>query len=77
LTSQNLTHFLAPTGLWLLANKKWLAQSVLEFCHAEITNLHHKGLCNSHRLHHHGEGEKALLSSAKKCHALSTAFFNK
>jgi hypothetical protein len=54
-----------------------LAQPVLQVRHAEITNLLQPGLRDSYRLHHHGEGEKAFLSSAKKCHALSAAFFNK
>ncbi|HZV35240.1 MAG TPA: hypothetical protein VFB72_11760 [Verrucomicrobiae bacterium] len=53
-----------------------LVWALLKNRHAENTNLHHKRFCNSHRLHHHGEGEKAHLASAKKRGALGVASFN-
>jgi hypothetical protein len=43
---------------------------------AESESLHHKRFYHTLRLHHHGEGEKALLQSAKKRVALGVAFFN-
>lgn len=57
-------------------NRKVMAPDVLKGPHAENTDLRHKGFCSSLRLHHHGEGEKAHLSSAKKREALGLAFFN-
>lgn len=53
-----------------------MALDMLKGPHAENTNLCHEGFCSSLRLHHHGEDEKAHLSSAKKREAPGLAFFN-
>jgi hypothetical protein len=42
---------------------------------AESQHLRDKRFCNSLRLHHHGEGEKTRLPSAKKRCAPRVTFF--
>jgi hypothetical protein len=60
----------------LVSTKFYPARTMLEGCHAENTDLNHKRFCNALRLHHHGEGEKAYLTSAIKRGAMGAAFFN-
>jgi hypothetical protein len=59
----------------LISAKKKMVRALLYLIYAEVSNLNYKRFCHSLHLHHHGEGETAHLSSAKKCRADGVALF--